>query len=123
MSHTKSGHQTNQTTKVVTKIALTYLPECLGMTVLESGATTLVTKTMMMGTFVPSANMCPSALKLRSDLLNIIKIVGPLAAIRNTHTEVSSRQRNQSTQLYFSKVVQIIFDNQIKTKKAKAKTK
>ena len=93
------------------------------MTVLESGATTLVTKTMMMGTFVPSASMCPSDLKLRSDLLNIIEIVRHLAAIRNTHTEVSRRQRNQSTQLYFSKVFQIIFDNQIKTKKAKAKTK
>ena len=82
-----------------------------------------MTKTMMMGTFVPSANMCPSDLKLRSDLLNIIEIVRHLAATRNTHTEVSRRQRNQSTKLYFSKVFQIIFDNQIKTKKAKAKTK
>ena len=67
---------------MVTKIALTYLPECLGMTVLESGTTTLVTKTMMMGTFVPSANMCPSDLKLRSDLLNIIEIVRHLAVTR-----------------------------------------
>ena len=94
MSHTKSGHQTNQTTKEGTKLALTSLPECLGMTVLESGATTLVTKTMMMGTFVPSANMCPSDLKLRSGILNIIQIVRQLAAIGNTRTDVSSRQRN-----------------------------